>query len=363
MPGDAVTGDGPGAMLYRETCAKLAAPSEEERAGLALDSRHPDTHEKVAARLDVLRQIETGGPAHGTETDRMRVVFWNAERCKHLDASVALARAAGADTILLAEMDYGMARSGQRHTTREMSRRLGAQYAFAVEFLELGLGDAKETRKHRGQINRVGLHGNAVLARNSFRDPVLIRFPMTDDWYLRPTDQRRIGGRIAIGVKATLGDQEIAMVCVHLESIGDPKTRAAQTALLIDAIDAYAPGLPILVGGDFNTDTGDSGRPDRREWKRATARKQPARFANPVPYEPLFALMATHGYVWEGCNAPGVTERTRPDGTPDPPLAKLDWYFVRDLIPSSPVIEPAVDADGLAISDHEMIVVDIRLRT
>ena len=85
------------------------------------------------------------------------------------------------------------------------------------------------------------------------------------------------------------------------------------------------------------------------------------RVLDPVPYEPLFQVMEGAGYDWQSCNALGVpTQRTRPDGTPRAPLGKIDWFFGRGLRASAVTTIPAVDADGQAISDHEILAVTVQ---
>ena len=84
------------------------------------------------------------------------------------------------------------------------------------------------------------------------------------------------------------------------------------------------------------------------------------RVLDPVPFEPMFEVAARHGYDWRSCNALGVpTQRTRPDGTPAPPLSKIDWFLCRGLAASDPATVPAIDAQGVAISDHEVLAVTI----
>ena len=78
------------------------------------------------------------------------------------------------------------------------------------------------------------------------------------------------------------------------------------------------------------------------------------------PYEPMFDVLRRRGYDWESCNvALAPTQRTRPDGTPAPPFGKIDWLFARGLRCSDPAIIPAVDVEGMAISDHEALAVTI----
>ena len=147
----------------------------------------------------------------------------------------------------------------------------------------------------------------------------------------------------------------------RIESHGDPAQRGVQTKRLLDAIDAYAPAQPVVVGGDFNTSTLD------RAWARGNGEKPTlpvARVLDPTPYEPLFETMREYRYDWSSCNAEGIaTQRTRPDGTPKPPLGKLDWFFARDVAASDASTLAAVDADGEAISDHDILMVTVAAST
>ncbi len=226
-----------------------------------------------------------------------------------------------------------------------------------MEFLELGLGDARERTWHAGEVNEAGLHGAAILGRCALERPAVIRLETTGDWFDGRHGERRIGGRIAVVATVLIDRAPVTLVSVHFESHGDPAQRAAQISRLIEAIDSYAPGQPVLIGGDLNTST------IRRDWARGTGVKPvlPAeRVLDPVPYEPLFEVAAAQGYDWRACNALGVpTQRTRKDGTPTPPLGKIDWFLSRDLMVSDPATVPAVDARGEAISDHEVLLVTI----
>ena len=88
----------------------------------------------------------------------------------------------------------------------------------------------------------------------------------------------------------------------------------------------------MLIGGDLNTSTVS------RDWARGTGVKPvlpEERVLDPVPFEPMFEVAAAHGYDWRACNALNVpTQRTRPDGTPAPPLGKIDWFLCRGLLAS-----------------------------
>jgi endonuclease/exonuclease/phosphatase family metal-dependent hydrolase len=346
-------------LICETTTAALEAPSLHERETLL---RLPPSRESYADALVRHRALfdrlelapppvarTLGGPA--------RVAFWNAERGKDLDASATLLASLAADVFLLCELDLGMARSGQAHTTRALAQRLRTGYAFAVEFLELGLGDAKEQTWHAGEVNQAGLHGAAILTACALQRPAVIRLETTGDWFDGRHGERRVGGRIAVAATVRIARTPVTLVSVHFESHGDPAQRALQMACLIEAIDTYAPGQPVLIGGDLNTST------TGREWARGTGVKPvlPALWVlDPVPYEPMFEVAAGHGYDWRACNALNVpTQRTRRDGTPTPPLGKIDWFLCRDLVASDPATLPAIDGQGLAISDHEVLVATI----
>jgi endonuclease/exonuclease/phosphatase family metal-dependent hydrolase len=346
-------------LVCEATTTALAPPSQDERAALL---RMPPTAKSHAAALGrhhaLFDRVELAPPAAAaTLAGPARIAFWNAERSKYLEASAALLGGLDADAFLLCELDLGMARSGQVHATRALAGRLATGYAFAVEFLELGLGDAREQAWHAGEVNQAGLHGAAILARCALERPAVIRLETTGDWFDGRHGERRVGGRIAVAATVRIGGAPVTLVSVHFESHGDPAQRAAQIGLLIEAIDAYAPAQPVLIGGDLNTST------VARDWARGTGVKPvlPAeRVLDPVPYEPLFEVAAGHGYDWRTCNALRVpTQRTRADGTPAAPLGKIDWFLSRDLVARDPVTLPAVDAAGQPISDHEVLLVTV----
>src|SRR5262249_17291068 len=142
-------------------------------AGTATPERHAQLLDALgfAAALDLVQARAPLGPTG----DSLRVVAWNAQRCREPARAAEFLRASGAEGLLLSELDVGMARSGQVHAPRELAGRLGCSAAFGVEFLELGLGDAQEQREHAGRENRIGYHGGAVLARAELLAPEVTR--------------------------------------------------------------------------------------------------------------------------------------------------------------------------------------------
>ena len=152
----------------------------------------------------------------------------------------------------------------------------------------------------------------------------------------------------------------VLLVSVHYESHTDPADRLAQTRAMLDAIDAHGPGRPVLIGGDFNTSTFDLATKGQPARVGGSAGGGPAAAGGPMRYEPMFEELRARGYDGTACNVPlAPTQRTRPDGTPQPPFGKIDWLFARGLVCTDPAIVPAVDEAGVAISDHEVLVVTI----
>lgn len=347
-------------LIAEAATAALDAPSpEQRRAILGAPSDHAGFARSLTAWAHLFDRVEVAAPADpAADPDGpVRIAFWNVERGKYLEPSARLLARLDAAALLLCELDVGMARSGQAHTPRELARRLGAGYAFAVEFLELGLGDARERAWHAGEANDAGLHGAAILSPHRLERPAVIRLETDGGWFDGRHGERRLGGRMAIAATLRIAGVPVTLAAVHIESHSDPAQRAEQTRGLLDAIDAYGPDRPVLIGGDFNTSTVS------RDWARGTGEKPvlPAgRVLDPVPHEPLFEVATAKGYDHRACNALGTpTQRTRPDGTPSPPLGKIDWFFSRGLEASGAQTVTAVDETGQAVSDHEVLIVEV----
>ena len=334
---------------------------ERRREMLALPPRR-EVHGGQVGAMPLFSEIEVAEPPNRRAplSDSARVAFWNAERCKDVDSSAALLARVGADVNLLCEMDLGMARSRQLHTAREVAARLGQGYAFAVEFLELGLGNAREQAAHAGDENAVGCHGAAIVSRHRLERLALIRLEADGGWFDGANGERRIGGRIALAASMAMDGVKVICVSVHFESHGGPAERAEQMRVLFAALDAYAPGAPVVIGGDFNTFSASHDQYRDPAAKRALVQSEPGRFVHPVGHEPLFEIAAAAGYDWLPCNVIGAaTDRAGPGSAPAP-LAKLDWFFTRGLGAAEPEVVPALAGDGAtAISDHELLAVTV----
>ena len=339
----------PHRQLIQDSVADLPVPPPSVLAEAGIVDTTQAEHHRLAAQVAAFGAIEQR-PAPGRSAGTsFRAAAWNAERLKFHEASVAMLTRVDADVIFLTETDVGMARSGNRHTTADLAASLGMGYVYGVEFLELGLGDAREEAECAGQTNAIGFHGNALLTRTALADPFLVRLDDGAVWFLdAEKGQRRLGWRMAIGGRIETAGGPVLAVSVHLESKTDPADRAAQVKRLLGHIETLAAGMPVVIGGDFNT------KPllgDDTAW-----------FDDPSDREPLFTLMRHAGFDWHAANRPEITTRTRPDGDPKPPHKRLDWLFARGLAASNPATVAAVDEEGRAISDHDLVVADFAAR-
>ena len=188
-----------------------------------------------------------------------------------------------------------------------------------------------------GDDNSEGFHGNGIVSALPLASPVVIHLDELADWYIAPMGgQRRIGKRMAVAATIA-GDGARFVVCsVHRENRTDGAGRAQQMTTLLDALDAYASGLPVLIGGDLNTHVAPGGHDDTSE--------------------PLFAVASARGYDWRQCNVAAATTR-RSTWSASEGTRQLDWFCTRGLTVRDPTLVPSLAEDATVLSDHELILV------
>jgi len=338
--------------IIRQTCPAFPPTPLPELTQARQAAATKEAHDLLATRIPALHAIQLVAPPSPVPLgSTIRIAAWNAERCKYDRASRRLLEAVGADITLLTEMDVGMARSGNRHTVKDLAEPLQQGFAFAVEFVELGLGDSREMRWHAGESNTMSLHGNAIMSRSRLTDVFVIPLDDGGTWFSNSdADQRRLGGRMAIAARAASLPFPLWVVSVHLESRSTPESRAMQTRRLLGTLRDHIGDAPAVIGGDFNT----AALPSEPKTLREACR-------HPHDIEPLFVEMEEAGFSWSSCNDGRATQRTRPDGTPLHPFTRLDWIFTRGAEATGCSTWKAVDAEDQAISDHELVSVDLRL--
>jgi len=322
----------------------------------ALRRRLPAEHLRLAGELPWLDVVECDGKGEERLTSRLHVVAFNAERGTHFGQIRTLLRdepqLRGADVLLLSEVDWGMARSGNRHVARDLAAALGLGYAFGVEFLELTKGDAIEANVV-GE-NTQSLHGNAILSRFRLLEPRIVRLPVRCAW--EQPDQARVGGRMALIAEIETPAGRLALASVHLENRTSPAGRQEQMAAVIDEL----AGSPrAIVAGDLNTSTIDPDDPAQLFAIPDLLREDPRRLVQPQNREPLFADMREAGFLVEEVNEAGVPTSV-PMGIEDPSFwLKLDWMFARGLRAVAPPKVVAARVAGKRVSDHDFLVAEL----
>jgi|ERR1700733_6179670 endonuclease/exonuclease/phosphatase family metal-dependent hydrolase len=343
----------------------------------------------------------------------LRIVQWNIEYGKRLDE---VARALNehsvlrfADLLLINEVDEGMSRSGNVAVAEELGKRIEAHAVFGAEYLELtgrqqsvGAGAVAPQSTIEANGNTAALHGCAILTRHRFSNPTVARLPRCEDNFA--SVQKRLGGRVGVMVKLHLSGREVTAATAHLDVVNTPRCRQAQIRALLEAIDAGSAtsSPPAIVGGDLNTHTFARGGRLRGALNLARIlianRQALARdLLNPSDREPLLREFGKFDYQVKGFNDGQPTNQVGGDelgassalplivrklalkrlGGPEFSLPfRLDWFAARGLVPLSeaeiedretgirsigPSTVSGLQSDGGRLSDHDPIVVDIRI--
>ena len=120
---------------------------------------------------------------------------FNAERGRYwrefADIILSMDEEEAPDIVILNEMDIGMARSGNIHTTRKLAFRLKMNYAWGLEFVELTNGNHEEQNRTVGATNALGLHGNAILSTCKIVDPIVVRDPLDEIYFSNKPNKKK----------------------------------------------------------------------------------------------------------------------------------------------------------------------------
>ena len=293
--------------------------AERNTLGALLDNR---SQAEVMAMIPQFSRAEADNfaPVPAVVPDKLGVLMFNMERGVHLEEIREFLRDCPAiqpfDLILANELDDGCFRSGNKNTARELAERFGWNYAYGLEFIELV-----------DERNEKGFHGNAVFSRWPIRRAGVIRLPEQYNWYF--DRQRRIGGRLAVYAELDVGGKPVGAVSIHLENRTHGAGRQAQMAAILEAVDHELPGMPVILGGDLNTNTFDGrSKEDIGDVAGSPALRRRC-LEGVFDFEPLLPMCAQAGYEI----VPGEPRLTRRKPLPDGdflPL-RLDWILLRGL--------------------------------
>ena len=298
-----------------------AIPSEErQRLGARLETLSQD---RVMAGIPQFfeAEIHNIAPAPGEAPRTLDALVFNMERGVHLreigDYLETCPDARPFDVILANELDDGCVRSGQRDTTLELAGRLGMNCAFGLEFIELV-----------NPLDEKGYHGNAIFSRFPILRAECVRLPEQYNWYF--DRQRRIGGRLAVLAELDLGDRRVGAGTIHLENRTDGPGRQAQLEAVLEAAERMFPGdMPVILGGDLNTNTFDGRDKAAIQAIAGDAALQRRCLEDVADWEGCLPAALARGYR----AVPGDAVPTRRKPLPWGGFLglRLDWLLVRGL--------------------------------
>jgi len=345
----------------------------------------------------VLGQVwqENFAPAPVPASGPIRVVAWNIERGIHVDAIISILREQpalrNADVLLLSELDWGMARTGNRFIAREIASALGMNYVFAPCYMALSKGAGIE--KDSDGENAESLHGIAVMSRYPLSNVEVVALPNGKDKMMGA--EKRLGSLRAIMANVLHPLGTFKAVSLHLDSHSSQAHRHLQMCRVLDRL-GRSPSLPVIIGGDWNTSTHDSSSATLAilGYFRRVLMGVRHVIANHYPYPErwferrLFRELESRGYNYRDLNNPGECTLhydmndlatnlnvgewlpqwcfwfirwalKRTDGTCS---LKLDWFAGRGVVKAGAVQAVGnLKHDGRPVSDHDPIVISLRL--
>ncbi|GHV94680.1 endonuclease [Spirochaetia bacterium] len=271
-----------------------------------------------------------------------------------------------ADVVFANELDWGMARTGNANIAADFAKTLSFNYVYGVEFVSARAGKDGNER---------GLHGNAIFSRFPLENAKVIQLPIKYEWFYKQGDCR-LGMRNAVLAVANTSAGYIGLVSVHLENRATPSGRKAQMEFLLNEAEAhFGKTMPVLIGGDMNSNTVDGDKDGEMQYLADHPAEMWHRIGQVPAYEPLLDYAASRGFSYADCNVPEKTTRRKPMDDGRTVALNLDWFFQRGLTCSAPVkIESIFHKNGLIgaladsaaeiaafqgqeLSDHDMVMV------
>lgn len=250
-------------------------------------------------------------------------LLFNMERGVHCDALIDFLKFSPEiqpfDLILANELDDGCMRSGERDVAAEIGRALHMNYVFALEFIELAQTDSTK-----------GYHGNAVFSKHPIKWAKTLHLPEEYNWYF--DRQRRIGSRCAIFAEIDVCGHSLGVVSAHLENRTDGQGRLRQMMEIYKEAEHLFPGIPVLLGGDLNTNAFDGRSKEEIQHLAKNPELLRRRLEHLSDYEPLLPAGREWGFAYQkSVHTEGTRRKPLPDGSNL--TLQLDWLLFRGLEP------------------------------
>jgi endonuclease/exonuclease/phosphatase family metal-dependent hydrolase len=342
----------------------------------------------------------SGKPPQGGTQSSIRALAWNLERGIKYDGIAKALKSDGRlrdrDVLLLSELDYGMARSGNRFVAKELAEDLGMNWAFAPVYIPLQKGSGVESDMP-GE-NTASIHGLAMLSRWPMKNVHAVPIPNGKD--KMQGKEKRLGRLRALIAEIEHPSGLVRAVTIHLDAHCSRAHRALQVRIILDHLATLAQ-VPTLIGGDWNSTGFNSQNSTRailgyfRRVMMGPKNVAKNHFPHPDRFfeRRLFGDLERRGYDYKTLNEIGVgtlhyevgdieKNTNLRDWVPEwcfpfifwaagrvggKVSARLDWFAGKgfDLAPGGApqTVHGLVDDDGGPLSDHDAITVDLILAT
>ncbi len=279
--------------------------------GLRRSPQGPELEARLQKVLHVVRHLTPHHPPpDSNDPSGVRLVHWNIEHGNWYeqveDALRNQVQLASADVLLLNEIDFGMARAGNRDVAADLVAALGLYGVWAPLFLETTAGRDDDLQMAAGRENAESLFGLAILSRWPFGEVRVVELPSPVHYQF---DRERMYGRnIGLVAEIRRPQEPFVAVSTHLEVHRTRAHRAAQMDVLLDALRGES--RPIVLAGDLNTHTFDRGRA-LDPWRAAIAlltwssRRLGKRLLDPERgpmREGLFDALREANFEWQRLN-------------------------------------------------------------
>lgn len=340
-----------------------------------------------------VKNAELQLPATADGSDIVSAVAWNIERGNIFDGIVDALKnhqqLKDKDVLLLTELDYGMARSGNRFVAQELAKELGMNYAFAPVYIALQKGSGVEEFAE-GENTR-SIHGLAMFSKFPMNNVHTVALPNGKDkmW----GKEKRLGYLRALVADIEHPAGDFRAVTIHLDAHSSRKHRHLQMKIILDALDKL-PKLPTILGGDWNTTTYNAQSANHAIagyfWRVMLGVKNVVKNHLPHPdrhfEKDLFGEIEKRGFEYKKFNELGagtlhydiesIEKNTNlRDWVPEwcfPFIfwaarrvggrvsGRLDWFAGKDIeIKGKPqTIGNLIDKDNIPLSDHDAIALD-----
>jgi endonuclease/exonuclease/phosphatase family metal-dependent hydrolase len=363
------------------------------------ETEKSEVYQKIKPEVErILNAVvqEDFAPEVFEKTETVQALAWNVERGNRFEGIIEALKnhpqLNDKDLLLLTELDYGMARSGNRFVAQDLARELELNYAFAPCYIALQKGSGVEA--NAAGENTKSLHGLAMFSKYPMRNAHAVALPNGKDKMLGK--EKRLGY-----LRALVADIEhpagiFRAVTVHLDAHSSRRHRRLQMKIVLDHLETL-PNLPTVIGGDWNTTTYNAQSANHaiagyfRRVLMGVKNVVKNHYPHPDRYfeKGLFGELEKRGFDYKNLNETGVGtlhydmenadyNTNLGDWVPrwcfpfifwaarrvgGRVSARLDWFAGKGIrVEGNPqTVGELVDAENLPLSDHDAIVLDFAL--